>query len=1488
VLGSRAPAFWGVAIIHALAACGNHPGEPPLVATSEQALLPSSSISSSFNSTAIPAGRTIWFTSVVKVTGVGTTPVHIYFNRSHIQFTASSVSYDLPTPDAVLTIDPAATSASTTFDTATSIWRTTVPKTFSGNAFIGALAYPVTINLPGSISPVVWTASFQSDAAVNVTWKWSAAVYSQLSSDMNQLGVKPVDDNRASQYRNADPAGTPESFKTNVVAGGKGNGGSNYTGTLTSGLTFVPPQPCANVVCPAPSQCELTNSCEPTTGLCTAVPRQNGTSCDDGDACTRTDTCQQGSCTGANPVVCTQSDQCHVAGTCDPSSGVCSNPIAANGSACNDGDACTQSDACQEGSCTGANPVTCSASDQCHAAGTCDPSSGACSNPPLADGTPCFDGDLCTQTDRCESGICLGADPVTCTAIDQCHAAGACDPSSGICSNPVQNCCGDGGLGGAEACDDGNLTSDDGCASDCTMEEGYACSGSPSACSTVCGDGICAGGETVSACANDCMLHVETVTAGWHYSCALLEGGTVRCWGESWLGQLGIERTEYNGELGDQLPRVKLGSGRTAVALSGGGTHTCALLDDGSVKCWGDNSRGQLGVEDSFPRGDLSRTMGDALPPVDLGTGRTAVAIAAGSGHTCAILDNGAVKCWGGNYAGVLGLGDRFPRGRRPGELGDSLPVVPLGTGRTAVALATGGAHTCAILDDGAVKCWGANYYGQLGLGDADDRGDGPDEMGDRLPPVDLGTGRRALSISTGSSHTCAVLDDSTVKCWGANWEGRLGLGDENHRGDGPGEMGDALPRVDLGAGRTALAVRVAGFRSCAVLDNGALKCWGENRFGELGLGHTRSLGDQSGEMGDALPAVDLGTGRSVRDVATGSQHSCAVLDDGSLKCWGDNWAFALGLDGNDRGDGPGEMGDALPRVQVGSRQSCGDHVVSGAEICDDGNANSGDGCFACTMEEGFVCAGSPSDCSPVCGDGIVAAYESCDDGNTISRDGCSAECGPEPDIALTAVHAERDFSDPYRDVFVVTVTACNYGTDWGAGYVSFRLSPDSSIDLSDREWVFDDVGYAALSPGACSTATSELPASNPESPPFDETYTIGAIFDPRGRAPDIDRSNNAIAGNQVSIGADLAVSDFTAELVWLDAPYYSLSYTVCNYGTVRSASSRISLRLSTDSLIDVADPPWDESLDNSLWAPSLRAGECQTEDSGLLMPVPASFFGTYSAGLIIDPDAELGDLDRSNNMAAGNQVTIGPDLAVSNVSAVPVPDSDYFDVYFTLCNLGNVVSGNEVVSLRLSADETIDASDPRWDPSLDFEWYPIIPGQCETRRYWVQANPWNAPRTFAGTYTFGVILDPDELVPDVERSNNAAAGNQVAIGPDLSASDLIATLVTYDGYTYFQVTLMICNLGTDVSEVPLVSLRLSADQAIELSDPRWQPPELETSWSSEVYPGQCQTGWGIAEVYDPLGIGTYTAGVILDPDGLQNDLNRSNNTVAGNQVTMP
>jgi alpha-tubulin suppressor-like RCC1 family protein len=417
-----------------------------------------------------------------------------------------------------------------------------------------------------------------------------------------------------------------------------------------------------------------------------------------------------------------------------------------------------------------------------------------------------------------------------------------------------------------------------------------------------------------------CPSPPAELAAGARFTCARFDDGMIRCWGDNYGAQLGLgngdaeDHGDQPNEMGPNLPPIWFGTDRTAIAVSTGGWHACAILEDHSVRCWGYSMNGQLGLGGiglgTFHMGDYY------LPPVSLGTGRTALAISAGRYHTCAILDNGSVKCWGNNYYGQLGYGDITQRGDQPGEMGDALSAVSLGTGRTAVAIAAGEYHTCAILDDHSVKCWGSGSYGRLGTGDGLDRGTGPNQMGDALPAVALGTGRTAFAIAVGQSHTCALLDDAAIKCWGANSQGELGYGDTLRRGDQPIHMGDNLPVVALGSGRTALAVTAGQGRTCALLDDHTVKCWGWNPNGELGVADTATRGDQPGEMGDNLPVVLLGTGRIATSIAQGEAHTCALLDGDEVKCWGANDHGQLGL-GNTESHGATTlgMGDNLPIV---------------------------------------------------------------------------------------------------------------------------------------------------------------------------------------------------------------------------------------------------------------------------------------------------------------------------------------------------------------------------------------------------------------------------------------------------------------------------------------------------------------------------------------------------------------------------------------------
>ncbi len=504
----------------------------------------------------------------------------------------------------------------------------------------------------------------------------------------------------------------------------------------------------------------------------------------------------------------------------------------------------------------------------------------------------CYDGPMGTQDvgachggastcamDGSAFGPCLGEQVPT---PEVCDAAKVDEDCDGKVNDEGANCvCGDGFLSNAEECDDGNTLPNDGCDASCKIER------------------------------------VDEIALGNSHACAVLYDGRVKCWGLGSFGQLGLGDTMTRGddpnEMGTSLPAVSLGTGRIGVHVSLGGAHSCALLDDKTMKCWGLDTDAQLGQGDLLARGDGPSEMGDALLPIKLGTGRTVTAIGTGAKHSCAVLDDGTLKCWGRNADGQLGLGDTVTRGKAISEMGDALPAVSLGVGRKAQAVAGGLSHTCALLTDGHVKCWGLNDAGQLGLGDKISHGNGVGAMGDNLPVVDLGTNRTASQIALGYSHSCALLDDSTVKCWGANGSGQLGQGDVQNRGDVPGQLGDALAPIDLGPGKKAIAIAAAGFYSCALLDDHTLKCWGYNANGELGQGDATTRGNDPNELGAQLLPIDLGAGVLTAGVATGTSSVCAVTTTGRAKCWGDNTWGELGVgDTLTRGDMPNQLGDFL------------------------------------------------------------------------------------------------------------------------------------------------------------------------------------------------------------------------------------------------------------------------------------------------------------------------------------------------------------------------------------------------------------------------------------------------------------------------------------------------------------------------------------------------------------------------------------------------
>lgn len=277
----------------------------------------------------------------------------------------------------------------------------------------------------------------------------------------------------------------------------------------------------------------------------------------------------------------------------------------------------------------------------------------------------------------------------------------------------------------------------------------------------------------------------KAVSAGGKHTCAVLVGGQVRCWGTIATGRLTYDNTSVIGD--DEVPAevAPVPLGGTAVTVVTGWVHSCALLVGGQVKCWGESGSGQLGYgfRPLFPPYEYP----DEVDPVRLGG--KAVALAAGSTHTCALLESAEVRCWGSGQAGRLGYGNEETIGddEHPDE------VEPVRIGGDAMAIAAGAGHSCALLTTGQVRCWGYGGFGEMGTGTKEAIGN--DEHPDQGEPVRLGG--TAVAIAAGSTHDCALLVNGQLRCWGGAGAGKLGYGNVENIGDD--ELPEDAGSVDFG-----------------------------------------------------------------------------------------------------------------------------------------------------------------------------------------------------------------------------------------------------------------------------------------------------------------------------------------------------------------------------------------------------------------------------------------------------------------------------------------------------------------------------------------------------------------------------------------------------------------------------------------------------------------------------------------------------------------
>ena len=421
-------------------------------------------------------------------------------------------------------------------------------------------------------------------------------------------------------------------------------------------------------------------------------------------------------------------------------------------------------------------------------------------------------------------------------------------------------------------------------------------------------------------------LKVKKVASGGVYNCAIFENDQMKCFGKGGAPFGYADNSINYGSgpyIGDSIPYVDVGSGLSVKDVSLGSNSMCVILSNDKLKCWGLGSYGRLGNESEDSIGGSISEVGDGVPIVDLGSNYLVKQVAIGNQFGCALLDddlNGInnVKCWGRGGYGKLGLGDdNSTQGDDVGEMGDGLSIVNLGAGRTAKSIGVGNTFACAYLDNDTVKCWGeGSYIGQESTTSTDSTA----KML-ALDPVDFGAGRTVKELAVYDRHACVILDDDTLKCWGYAGSGRLGSGFKDYIGDEATEMGDSLPIVNLGTGRTAKKISQQSSRAnstCVILDNNELKCFGEALHGALGLEHM-SIGDDVSELSN-LANVDLGTGRRAIDIASTARNTCAVLDNGDVRCWGATYQQSLPF--TVAGHDPDNIGDGIPIINLGGKKA--------------------------------------------------------------------------------------------------------------------------------------------------------------------------------------------------------------------------------------------------------------------------------------------------------------------------------------------------------------------------------------------------------------------------------------------------------------------------------------------------------------------------------------------------------------------------------------
>jgi alpha-tubulin suppressor-like RCC1 family protein len=384
------------------------------------------------------------------------------------------------------------------------------------------------------------------------------------------------------------------------------------------------------------------------------------------------------------------------------------------------------------------------------------------------------------------------------------------------------------------------------------------------------------------------------VSIGSAYTCAAKQDGRLFCWGAGGFGRLGTGDSE-----GSLVPVQETTEAADWAQVSAGSAHTCAVKQDGRLFCWGSNSSGQRGNDEEV---DV------LLPSQEVSGAGDWIQTSAGLFHTCGVKTDGRVFCWGRGSFGRLGNDD---------TAASLVPVQESTEATDWIQVSAGGAHTCAVKQDGRLFCWGQGSSGQLGR-----------PMQNSVVPVQESTEATDwVEVSAGGAYTCALKEDGRLFCWGTNSSGQRGTGDTPSPSTPTQESTGATDWAQVSAGTA---------HTCAVKQDGRLFCWGLGTSGQLGNYDNES---SPVPVQEATEATDWG------QVSAGQRHSCAVKQDGQLLCWGSNEHGQLGT--GDRFDRPfpaGEATQATDWVEVTAAGATDNFFVSRSHTC----ALRGDGRLFC------------------------------------------------------------------------------------------------------------------------------------------------------------------------------------------------------------------------------------------------------------------------------------------------------------------------------------------------------------------------------------------------------------------------------------------------------------------------------------------------------------------------------------------------------------